>query len=95
VPSAVQIATMYVYRARACSLKEYFALAIRGTGATNREVGYIYMDVPVALDPSALLAGAARGGGVCSSQTTTTTKQPYACACMYACPPWWRGGLLE
>jgi hypothetical protein len=43
VPSAVQIATMYVYRARACSLKEYFALAIRGTGATNREVGYIYI----------------------------------------------------
>jgi hypothetical protein len=28
VPSAVQIATMYVYRARACSLKESFALAI-------------------------------------------------------------------
>ena len=47
VPSAVQIATMYVYRARACSLKEYFALAIRGTGATNREVGYIYIYIGI------------------------------------------------
>ena len=51
VPSAVQIATMYVYRARACSLKEYFALAIRGTGATNREVGYIYIYIYIWMCP--------------------------------------------